>query len=129
MTDNRDDMTTQPTLTTLLERVQYAETGLYQAIEQLGLRIEGQIQSVRDDVHSVRGEVETVRGELETVRGEVETVRRELHDEAESLRGEMRTQFRKLETKFQLLIEDSMDVRANQRDLSKRMDELDVKAS
>jgi hypothetical protein len=101
MTENRDDMTTQPTLTTLLERVQKSETGLYQAIEQLGLRIEGQIQSVR----------------------------RELHDEAESLREEMRTQFRKLETKFQLLIEDSMDVRANQRDLSKRMDELDVKAS
>lgn len=108
MTDNRDDRTTQPTLTALLERVQKFETGLYQAIEQLGLRIEGQIQSVR---------------------GEVETVRRELHDEAESLREEMRTQFRKLETKFQLLIEDSMDVRANQRDLSKRMDELDVKAS
>jgi hypothetical protein len=108
MTDNRDDMTTQPTLTTLLERVQKSETGLYQAIEQLGLRIEGQIQSVR---------------------GEVEAVRRELHDETQSLREEMRTLFRKLETKFQLLIEDSMDVRVNQRDLSKRMDELDVKAS
>lgn len=108
MTDNRDDITTQPTLTTLLERVQKSETGLYQAIEQLGLRIEGQIQSVR---------------------GEVEAVRRELHDETQSLREEMRTLFRKLETKFQLLIEDSMDVRVNQRDLSKRMDELDVKAS
>lgn len=105
MTDNRDDMTTQPTLTTLLERVQKSETGLYQAIEQLGLRIEGLIKS------------------------EVETLRRELHDETQSLREEMRTLFRKLETKFQLLIEDSMDVRANQRDLSKRMDELDVKAS
>ena len=115
MTDNRDDMTTQPTLTTLLERVQKSETGLYQAIEQLGLRIEGQIQSVLGDVQSVRGEVETLR--------------RQLHDETQSLREEMRTLFRKLETKFQLLIEDSMDVRANQRDLSKRMDELDVKAS
>ena len=108
MTDNRDDMTTQPTLTTLLERVQKSETVLYQAIEQLGLRIEGQIQLVRNDVQSVR---------------------RELHDEIQSVREEMRTFFRKLETKFQLLIEDSMDVRANQRDLSKRMDELDVKAS
>ena len=108
MTDNRDDMTTQPTLTTLLKRVQETETGLYQAIERLGLRIQGEIQSVR---------------------GEVETLRREMHDETQTLREEMRTHFRKLETKFQLLIEDSMDVRANQRDLSKRMDELDVKAS
>ena len=108
MTDNRDDITAQPTLTTLLERVQKSETGLYQAIEQLGARIEGQIQSVR---------------------GEVETLRRELHDETQALREEIRTLFRKLETKFQLLIEDIMDVRANQRDLSKRMDELDVKAS
>ena len=122
MTDNRDDMTTQPTLTTLLERVQKSETGLYHAIEQLGLRIEGRIQSVL-------GEVQSVRGEVQSVRGEVEVVRRELHDEIQSVREEMRTLFRKLETKFQLLIEDSMDVRANQRDLSKRMDELDVKAS
>lgn len=136
MTDNRDDMSTQPTLTTLLERVQKSETGLYQAIEQLGLRIEGQIQSVRSEVQSVLGEVQSVLGEFQSVlgdvrslRGEVEVVRRELHDETQSLREEMRTLFRRLETKFQLLIEDSMDVRANQRDLSKRMDELDVKAS
>ncbi len=122
MTDNRDDMSTQPTLTTLLERVQKSETGLYQAIEQLGARIEGQIQSVR-------GEVQSVLGDVQSLRGEVEVVRRELHDETQSLREEMRTLFRRLETKFQLLIEDSMDVRANQRDLSKRMDELDVKAS
>lgn len=120
MTDNRDDMTTQPTLTTLLlERVQKAETGLYQAIERLGLRIQGEIQSVRS-------EVETLRREMHE---EIQAVRRELHDETQSLREEMRTHFRKLETKFQLLIEDTMDVRANQRDLSKRMDELDVKAS
>ena len=54
---------------------------------------------------------------------------RELHEEVGSLREEMRMHFRKLETKFQLLIEDSMDVRANQRDLSKRMDELEAQAS
>ncbi|MFY9610166.1 MAG: hypothetical protein WAU45_16330 [Blastocatellia bacterium] len=121
MTDNRDELTAQPTLTALLERVQKAETGLYQAIERLALRIEGQIQTVRSEVETVRGQVETVRGQVETVRGE-------LHDEAQSLRDDIRTQFRKLETKIQLLIEDIMDVRANQRDLSKRMDGLEVKA-
>ncbi len=125
MTDNRDDMTTQPTLTTLLERVQKAETGLYQAIEQLGLRIQGEIQSVRGEVETVRGQVETVRREMHE---EIQALRRELHDEIDTLREEMLTHFRKLETKFQLLIEDTMDVRANQRDLSKRLDGLDVKA-
>ncbi|MEK6303454.1 MAG: hypothetical protein AABO41_22315 [Acidobacteriota bacterium] len=147
MSDNRDDLDTQPTLTAILERVQKAETGLYQAIERLAARMEGQIQSVREEVHTVREEVHTVRGEVHTVREEVhavrgevkaarleshdeiQAVRRELHEEVDSLRDEMRMHFRKLDTKFQLLIEDSMDVRANQRDLSKRMDELEVKAS
>jgi chromosome segregation ATPase len=129
MTDNRDDVTTQPTLTTLLERVQKAEAGLYQAIERLGLRIESEVQSVRGEVQSVREDFQSVRQAVQSLRSEVETSRRELHDEIQTLQEEMRTHFRKLETKFQLLIEDTMDVRANQRDLSKRMDELDVKAS
>lgn len=100
MNDNRDDLTTQPTLTAVLERVQSAETGLYQAIERLGLRIDSQIQSVRDGVETLRREMHE----------ETQAVRRELHDEIQSLREEMRTQFRKLETKIQLLIEDIMDV-------------------
>ena len=133
MSDIRDDLNTQPTLTAILERVQKAETGLYQAIERLATRMEGQIQSVREEVHSVREEVHSVRQEVKGARleshDEIQGVRREIHERVESLREEMRTHFRKLETKFQLLIEDSMDVRAHQRDLSKRMDELEVKAS
>lgn len=130
MSENRDNLTTQPTLSAVLERVQKAETGLYQAIERLAVRLEGQIASVREEVQASRREF---HGEIHAARleshDEIQALRRELHEEVDSLRQEMRTHFRKLETKFQLLIEDSMDVRANQRDLSKRMDELEVKAS
>ena len=116
MSDKRDDLNTQPSLTAILERVQKAEAGLYQAIERLAVRLEGH----------VREEVQAARRDLHD---EIQAVRRELHEEVGSLREEMRVHFRKLETKFQLLIEDSMEVRANQRDLSKRMDQLEVKAS
>jgi len=127
MSDNRDDLNTQPTLTAILERVQKAEIGLYQAIERLAVRLEGhvreEVQAARLDLHD---EIQAARL---ASHDEVQAVRRELHEEIGSLREEMRMHFRKLETKFQLLIEDSMEVRANQRDLSKSMDEVEVKAS
>ena len=47
----------------------------------------------------------------------------------DSLESEVRTGFRRIERNVGMLIKDVLEVRADQRDLEKRMDELEPKAT
>ena len=92
MSQDSDDLTTQPTATALMERVQQVEVRLAQDIDTRAARLEGQITSLREEI----------------------------------LKG-----FNKVSNKVMTLNEDTLDVRANQREILKRLEDLEttVKAS
>jgi hypothetical protein len=107
MSQDSDDLTTQPTATALIERVREVELRLAQDIDTLATRLEGQISSLREEI------VNSFQGQFS------------------SLREEMVKGFNKLNNKVMTLNEDTLDVRANQREILKRLNDLEmtVKAS
>jgi hypothetical protein len=107
MSQDSDDLTTQPTATALMERVREVELRLAQDIDTLATRLEGQISSLREEI------VNSFQGQFS------------------SLREEMVKGFNKLNNKVMTLNEDTLDVRANQREILKRLNDLEmtVKAS
>lgn len=94
MSQDSDDLTTQPTATALMERVRQVEVRLAQEIDTLATRLERQILS--------------------------------LHDQISSLREEMVKGFRTLDSKVMTLNEDTLSVRASQREIVKRMSDLEI---
>ena len=102
MSQNSDDLTTQPTATALMERVQQVEVRLGQEIDTVATRLEGQISSLREEiVNSFQGQISSLREEI--VKG-----------------------FQSLNNKIMTLNEDTLDVRASQREILKRMSDLEV---
>jgi len=122
-----NDKTTQPTLEAILDRVQGFETRISQLVES-------QIASLRDDMTtqnaSLRDEMTTQNASL---RDEVTTqnasLREEMTTQNASLRDEMHSGFRLVANKIDVLNEDSLSLRASQRELLKRMGELESRAS
>jgi len=97
MSQNSDDLTTQPTATVLMERVREVELRLAHDIDILANRVEGQLASFREGIVS------------------------SVQDQISSLREEMMKSFYKLNNRVITLTEDSLDMRSNQREILKRL--------
>jgi hypothetical protein len=112
MSQNSDDLTTQPTATALMERVREVELRLAHDIDILANRVEGQLASFREEiVSSVQGQISIFRDEIvSSVQGQIS-----------SLREEMMKSFYKLNNRVITLTEDSLDMRSNQREILKRL--------
>jgi hypothetical protein len=102
MSQDSDDLTTQPTATALMERIQQVEVRLAREIDTVAGRLEGQISSLREEI------VNSFQGQFS------------------SLREEMVKGFNKLNHKVMTLNEDTLDVRANQREILKRLNDLEI---
>jgi hypothetical protein len=102
MSQDSDDLTTQPTATALMERIQQVEVRLAREIDTVAGRLEGQISSLREEI------VNSFQGQFS------------------SLREEMVKGFNKLNNKVMTLNEDTLDVRANQREILKRLNDLEI---
>ena len=111
-----NDKTTQPTLEAILDRMQRFETRISQLLESqiasLGGEMTTQIASLRDEMTTQNA-----------------SLREEMTTQNTSLRDEMSSGFRLVANKIDVLNEDSLSLRASQRELLKRMGELESRAS
>ncbi|HSF23996.1 MAG TPA: hypothetical protein VLE20_07205 [Blastocatellia bacterium] len=119
MSRDSDDLTTQPTATALMERVQQVEVRLAQGIDKVGTRLEGQMSSLKEEImNSVQGQMSSLKDEIvNSVQGQISL-----------LQGDMAKSFQRLNDRFLSLIEDILDVRANQRTILKRLNDLEITA-
>jgi len=76
------------------------------------------------EIAATRAELGETRAEL---KGEIADVRTELAETRAELRAEMQAGFRKLGLKIELLNEDSLTLRADQRQLERRVETLESK--
>ena len=122
-----NDKTTQPTLEAILDRIQGFETRTSQLLEsQIGsLRGEMTTQnaSLRDEMTT---QIASLRDEMTT---QIASLRDGMTTQNASLREEMSSGFRLVANKIDVLNEDSLSLRASQRELLKRMGELESRAS
>ena len=119
MSRDSDDLTTQPPATALMERVQQVEVRLAQEIDKVGTRLEGQMSSLKEEImNSVQGQMSSLKDEIvNSVQGQISL-----------LQGDMAKSFQRLNDRFLSLIEDILDVRANQRTILKRLNDLEITA-
>jgi hypothetical protein len=117
MSQDSDDLTTQPTATALMKRIQQVEVRLAREIDTVAGRLEGQISSLREEiVSSFQGQISFLREEIvNSFQGQVFSLREEI------VKG-----FNKLNNKVMTLNEDTLDVRANQREILKRLNDLEI---
>jgi hypothetical protein len=99
------DKTTQPTLEAIFDRIQGFEARIFQ-------HLESQIALLREEMIT-----------------QIASLREEMITQNALLREEMNSQFRLVANKIDVLNEDSLGLRASQRDLLKRMGELESRAS
>jgi len=111
--DDQEKLSTQPTATAIMERIQAFETRLAQDIDILGARVEGQIARVEGQIARLESQIVRMDGQILSFRQEVDT------------------RFSNLTAKIEVLYEDTLNVRASQREILKRFSELEqrVKAS
>ena len=114
MSDDREPIT-QPMLETLLDRIKKLEEVVSAAIAASTTRLETELTSVRADVNAVRADVSAVRAEMNT--GFTE------------LRAEMNAGFTALRDEMSVMGDDARQARARQKDLFRRIEELESKAS
>ncbi|HWN98302.1 MAG TPA: hypothetical protein VNS63_03425 [Blastocatellia bacterium] len=112
MSQDSDELTTQPTATALMERVREVELRLAHDIDVLANRFESQLASFREEIAS------SVHGQISTFRDEIVS---SIQDQISSLREEMMKSFYKLNNRIITLTEDTLDMRANQREILKRL--------
>jgi len=84
-----------------------------------------EIAATRAELGETRAELGETRAELKS---EIASVRAELSQTRADLRVEMRDGFRKLGLKIELLNEDSLTLRADQRQLERRVEALESKS-
>src|SRR5258706_11269137 len=98
-----EDRTTQPTIITVLERLQALDERMRRSAERTESRFDRQEHQIASEIGSLREEIG-------------------------SLREDMNRNFRKLETKVHLLNEDILNMRETQRDALHRIIDLEHKA-
>ena len=118
-----NDKTTQPTLGAILDHVRGFETRVFQHLQLMESRFDSQIASLRDEVTA---QTASLRSEMTALSA---SLRAELTAQIASLRDEMNSGFRLVANKIEVLSEDSLSLRASQRELLKRMGELETRAS
>lgn len=104
MSDDRQEMITQPTIETVLERLQLLETRLEDKLLQSSAHQEQLIGGLRDEIGGLRGEIG-------------------------GLRAEMNENFTRVRDEIAVLNDDTLKTRAGQRELLRRVGELESKAS
>ena len=109
--DDQESRTTRPTIETVLERMQTQEARIVELI----VSSIGRVESRLDKIES---RLDTLEGRLATVESQVAT-----------LREDMNAGFAKLRDQVLLIHEDNLEIRARHRDLLRRMEELESKAS
>lgn len=107
MSDDRGERVTQPMMETLLNRLQGIDNKIDDRFTRVELRIDG------------------LRTEMNELRTEVNGLRTELADQ----RVEMNKNFSRVTDEIAILSEDTVKTRASQRELRRRIDELEPKAS
>jgi BMFP domain-containing protein YqiC len=103
---------TQPTLETILGR-----------INALGESLSAEIVKVRTDLSA---EIAKVRSDLSA---EIGKVRNDLSAEIQSFRAETLEKLAKIDEKFEVITDDLLEIRAKQKQHGKRLNELERKVS
>jgi chromosome segregation ATPase len=88
-----------------------------------------EVSELRAEVSEFRAEVSELRAEVSEVRAELSEVRAELAETKAELRAEMQDGFRTLGSKMEVLNEDLLTLRGNQRLLDRRVENLESKTS
>ena len=114
MSDDRGERVTQPMMETLLNRLQGIDNKIDDRFTRVELRIDG-----------LRTEMNELRTEMNELRTEVNGLRTEMGE----LRVEMNKNFSRVTDEIAILSEDTVKTRASQRELRRRIDELEPKAS
>ena len=108
---DQDDLKTQPTAAAIMERLQLVETRLAQAVDNLDSRIEERMLAIENRLLAVENRLLAVEEQILAFRAEVNK------------------RFDLLSNKIEVLNEDTLTVRAKQREILKRMNEPELKAS
>ncbi len=111
MSDDKEEMITQPMIEAVLERLQLLETRLEDKLLQTSAQQEQLIGGLRDEIGGLRGEIGGLRAELG------------------GLRAEMNENFIRVRDEIAILNDDTLKTRAGQRELFRRMEQLESKAS
>jgi hypothetical protein len=103
-----------------MDRIQQVEVRLAREIDNLAARFDGlesQMSSLKEEiVISVQGQISSLKEEIvNSVQGQVS-----------SLQDEMIKSFQRLNDRVLSLIEDNLDVRANQRAILRRLNDLEA---
>ena len=126
-----EDRTTQPTIITVLERLQAMDERMQKAEERQQkaderlLSMDERQQRADERLQSMD---ERQQRAEERTEGRFDHLEHHMTSEIASLREEMNKGFRKLETKIQLLNEDILNMRESQRDALHRIIDLEEKA-
>ena len=124
------DLTTQPTIMAILERLQAFEARISQSVELLGSTLEGQIVALRGEMNSrFAGAHDEMNTRFAGVHDEMNTRFAQVDARFVEFRDEMNTHFRLVANKIDVLHEDTLNVRAGQRELTKRITDIESKAS
>ena len=132
MSRDSDDLTTQPTATALMERVQQVEVRLAREIDTRATRLEGQISSLKEEmVNSAQAQMSSLKEEIvKIVQAQMSSLKEEIVNSVQgqisSLQEEMVKGFQQLNDKVMTLSEDTLDVRANQRAILRRLNDLEI---
>ena len=124
------DLTTQPTAMAILERLKGFEARMSESVQLLGSTLEGQIAALRDEMNTrFVGVHEEMNTRFVGVHEEMNTRFAAVDTRFVEMREEMNTHFRLVANKIDVMYEDTMNVRAAQRELTKRIAEIESKAS
>ncbi len=115
MSDDREEMITQPMIEAVLERLQLLETRLENKLLQTSGETAAHLEQL---IGGLRGEIGGLRGEIGGLRGEIG-----------GLRAEMNENFSRVRDEIAVLNDDTLKTRAGQRELFRRMEQLESKAS
>ena len=114
---NNDEMTTQPTLETILAR-----------FDEWGARITGELSDLRAGQEALRTGHTELRTSLENLRKGQEDLHKGqegLRKGQEQLRSDLNTGLRRVERKIEILNDNLLTIKADIRDLEVRMEKVE----
>ena len=107
---SNDEMTTQPTINTILTR-----------LDELGARFMHELSDIKESQAELRQSVEGLRTGQAELRQSVE----ELRKGQEELRADLNAGLRRVERKIEILNDNLLTINADIRDLEVRMEKLE----
>ena len=135
---SNDEMITKPTIETVLDRINALGQHLGERLQRLDEKVTGldaKVSVLTGEVQRMGGEVQRLGGEVQRLNIEVEQLKIEsqrhgseiqaLRTDQSLLRDEVASGFRKLASKMEALSDAWLEVRADIRDLNRRVDKLE----